>query len=167
MERIKVLVGIREQQISTWWSLKWYHVNRRRKDSGLICNRAVLQTIVMFRLATDEMHTETYLLVEKQNNYLKKENYCTNIPRSCGYNWARVWNCIRHESLMGWPRKNALNGEGGPKVGHNPLTRIIYNWRSINVWYLNPSLLNKMTGSEKWGEWLRGRHWNTLTDQLT
>ena len=54
---------------------------------------------------------------------VKKQNYSTDIARSHGYNWVRVWNGIRHASLMGRSRKNALNCEGRAKGGHNPLTR--------------------------------------------
>lgn len=157
---------LRELQIvkvldALWWSFKWHHVKKMRKDScpNLQQSRSTGTCPTAVSAGCCES-AENLALVEMWYN-LKKQKYCTDVTWCHGDNWVRVWNCIRHASLMGRPRKNALNREGGREAGgHNPLTRISYHWRSINAGYLKRCLLNKTAGR---GALDRG-HRITLTD---
>lgn len=92
----------------------------------IICNRAVNQHMSSSckPKLPGAKRKPIYLL--RCHSISTKQKYCTDVTRCHGDNWVRVWNCIRHASLMGWSRKNALNREGRPEGGHHPLTRIVY-----------------------------------------
>ena len=118
-----------------------------REEEGGKFRPNLQQSRVIGTRITDEAHsvtrdeTETHLPVEMQQNHLKKEKYCTDETRCRGGDyWTRVWNRKRYASLMGWPRKDALNGEGRSESGHNPFDPNYLQLKIDKRWTLKSQL---------------------------
>lgn len=145
---------------------------REGRYPAIICNRAGwLRSTAVQHLQVAVKREKNYLLFETRRN-VKTQRYCTYITLCQGHNWARVWNWIRHASLMGRPWKNALYREGGWEGGgHNPLTRISHHRKSLNA--ALKTLLAKQNGRKKSArtgslnrtDWLMGPIYDALCIQ--